>query len=66
MGGCNGPDSSYGMGLNVRGGIAFAAATAFMAAEHIMDVLPVYEPLEFLANPIGQTGPIRDISMLHV
>ena len=53
MGGCNGPDSSYGMGLNVRDGVAFAAATAFMAAEHIMDVLPVYELPEFLANPIG-------------
>ena len=53
MGGCNGPDSSYGMGLNVNGGVSFAATTAFMAAEHIMGVLPAYEPPEFLANPIG-------------
>lgn len=49
MGGCNGPDSSYGMGQNVNGGVAFAATTAFMAAEHIMGVLPPYEPPTFLS-----------------
>lgn len=35
MGGCCGPDSNYGAGCNVNGGVAFAAITAFLAAEHI-------------------------------
>lgn len=51
MGGCCGPDSNYGCGANVNGGVAFAATTAFMAAEHMNGVLPDYVAPAPVAEP---------------